>query len=172
MDMNIDIKDLIAKVKSKSGKKDARKGNSLTKFFEKNPKMKIILPAVIVAIALAVAVIIIISGVNTDTELGEDVTVAGQSVAVLPQLERNESETLADGVDPFAEDVIANAKITGIVDNSDGYKTAILKTEYASYIVQAGDYVGGSEWLVESITDTEVTCSIGEKVRTIQFKEN
>lgn len=170
MDMNIDIKDLFAKMKTGGGKKDARKKGSITTFFEKNPKMKIIIPVVIVVIAVVVAVLIIISGVKTDTDLGEDVTVAGQSVAILPQLERIEGETLAAGVDPFSEDVIANATITGMIYNSDGYRTAIIKTKYASYTIQVGDYVGSSDWLVEAMTDSSVTFSLGEKTRTIEMK--
>lgn len=63
--------------------------------------------------------------------------------------------------------MIANAKLTGVFYNSDGFRTAILKTEYASYIVQVGDYVGDSTWLVEEITDSDATFSTGDKVRTI-----
>lgn len=170
MDMNMDVKDLIAKIKSGGGKKDARKKNSFTAFFEKNPKMKMILPVIFILIAVIVAVLIIFSGANVDTDIKEAGTVAGQSVEILPQLERTEGETVADGVDPFSEDVISNAKITGMVYNSDGYRTAIVSTQYASYTLQVGDYVGSSEWLVESITDSTVTFSLGEKTRTIEMK--
>lgn len=168
MDMNMDIKDLFAKLKKGSGKKDARKGSSLNAFFEKNPKMKIILPAVFIIIAIVVAVLIVISGAKTDIKTDEGVTVG--AVEILPMIERDEGETVAEGVDPFSEDVIANAKITGIVYNSDGYRTAIVKTQYKSYTLQVGDYVSGSEWLVESITDSSVTFSIGEKKRTVEMK--
>lgn len=170
MDKNMDIKDLFAKLKA-GGKKDARKGSSVTAFFEKNPKMKIILPALFIIIAVIVAIIIIASGAKTDVELNEGNDVAGQAVAVLPEIERTESVTVASGVDPFAEDVIANAKVTGMVYNSDGYWTAIVQTPYASYNLQVGDYVGNSEWLVESITASTVTFSLGEKTRTIEFKK-
>ena len=39
MDMNMDVKDLFAALKKKSGskKKDARGGSSFVNFFEKNP---------------------------------------------------------------------------------------------------------------------------------------
>ncbi len=171
MDKNMDIKDLFAKLKSGGSKKDARKGSAVTAFFDKNPKMKIILPALVVMIAVIVAVLIIISGATTDTELDEGNNVAGQAVAVLPEIERKEGEAVSEGIDPFAEDVIANAKITGMVYNSDGYWTAIVQTPYASYNLQVGDYVGSSEWLVESITDSSVTFSLGEKTRTIEMKK-
>ena len=169
MDMNIDMKDLVAKLKSGGKNKDARGGSSITKFFEKNPKMKIIIPAVIIAIVVAVAVIIIMSGINTDTTVTEEVSVNAQSVQILPQVERTE-KALEDGADPFSEDVIANAKITGMFYNSNGYRTAIISTSYSNYVIQQGDYVGSSEWLVEEITDSSVTFSLGEKTRTIEMK--
>ncbi len=168
---DMDVKDLFKKFKSGGGKKDARKGSSVTAFFDKNPKMKIILPALFVLIAVVVAVIIILSGPKSDTELDESATVAGQAVAVLPEIERTQDETVAENVDPFAEDVIANAKLTGLIYNSDGYWTAVVQTQYASYTLQVGDYVGSSQWLVEAITDSSVTFSLGEKTRTIEMKK-
>ena len=42
--MNMDVKDLIAKLKSGGGKTTAKKGgSSFTAFFDKNPQMKIII---------------------------------------------------------------------------------------------------------------------------------
>lgn len=169
MDKNMDVKDLIAKLKSGGKKKNGRGESSLAKFFEKNPKMKIIIPAVVILIFVAVAVVIVLSGVNVDTTLEEGVTVAAQSVEVLPQVERTQ-EAIGEGVDPFSEDVIANAKLKGIIYNSAGYRTAIVSTKYASYTLQTGDYVSTSEWLVEDITDSSVTFSLGEKKRTIVMK--
>ncbi|MGN0571598.1 MAG: hypothetical protein ACI4K9_05415 [Candidatus Fimenecus sp.] len=168
MDMNIDVKDLLAKLKG-GQKKDARAGSSFVQFFEKNPKMKIIIPAIFLIIAAVVAAVFIVSGLKTETDVDPNIQAAGISVDVLPMIERSEGVSLADGVDPFAEDVIANAKLTGIFYNSDGFRTAILQTEYASYIVQVGDYVGDSTWLVEEITDSDATFSTGEKVRTISL---
>lgn len=172
MDMNMDVKDLFAALKKKSGskKKDTRGGSSFVNFFEKNPKMKIILPAILVLIAVAVAVVLIITGIQTETDVDPDSAVAGQAVEVLPMQERTEGVTLAEGVDPFAEDVIANAKLNGLVYNSDGYWTAIVSTQYGSYTLQVGDYVGSSSWLVEEITSNTVTFSLGEKTRTVEMK--
>lgn len=169
MDKNMDIKDLFKKFKSGSGK-DARKGAALNNFFEKNPKMKIILPAIFITIALAVAVGIILSGAKTDIDLDENVTVAGQAVEVLPQVVREDTEAIEEGVDPFAEDVIANAVLTGLTYNSDGYYTAVVQTKAASYVLQVGDNVGDSDWVVDAIDDSSITFSIGEKTRTISMK--
>lgn len=171
MDKNMDIKDLFKQLKEGTKKKDARKGGSLNAFFDKNPKMKIILPAIFVAIAVIVAVMIIFTGINTDTDVDENITAAGQAVVILPQEERTEKETLAEGVDPFSEDVLANAKVTGILYNSDGYRTAILQSKYASFTVQVGDFVGSSDWYVVAIDDSSVTVSLDEKTRIIEMKD-
>lgn len=168
MDKNMDVKDLFKKLKS-GGKKDARKGGSLASFFEKNPKMKIILPAVVVAIAVVVAALIIISGARTNIDVEEDVSVAGQAVEVLPQIERRKTEEIADDVDPFSDDVIANAKLTGVLYVADGYYIATLETEKASYpTLQVGDNIGSSDWMVDAIDSDSITVSCGEKTRTIQ----
>ena len=59
MDKNMDIKDLFKNIKLGGGKKDARKGGQLNAFFEKNPQMKYILPAVAVLISLVVMIMVI-----------------------------------------------------------------------------------------------------------------
>ncbi|MBQ5994948.1 MAG: hypothetical protein IJL63_03725 [Clostridia bacterium] len=168
MDKNMDVKDLFKKLKS-GGNKDARKNGSLASFFEKNPKMKIILPAVFVAIAVVVAALIIISGARTNIDVDDNISVAGQAVEVLPQVERRKTDEIADEIDPFSEDVIANAKLTGVLYAADGYYIATLETDKASYpTLQVGDKIGNSEWMVDSIDSDSITVSCGEKTRTIQ----
>lgn len=169
MDKNMDIKDLFKKLKSGSSKKDARKGGKLNAFFDKNPQMKYILPGIIVLISVAVAAIIIFTG-NPNTDIPEPVSVEGQEVEVLPQLERREAETLADDADPFEEDILANAKVTGMIYNFGGYWTATIATKdnKNGFTVQVGDYVGSSDWYVESIDGTSVVVTMGDKTRTIE----
>ena len=79
MDMNMDVKDLFAALKKKSGskKKDTRGGSSFVNFFEKNPKLKIILPAMLVLIAMAVAVVLVITGFQTSTAVDPGQGVCG-----------------------------------------------------------------------------------------------
>ena len=169
MDKNMDVKDLFKKLKSGGAGKDSRRSGSLASFFEKNPKMKIILPVVLVAIAVVVAVLIVISGAKADIDVDENISVAGQAVEVLPQIERKKEEAVDDEVDPFSEDVIANAKLTGVLYNADGYYVAVLETEKSSFpSLQVGDKIGNSEWMVDAIDSDSITVSCGEKTRTIQ----
>ena len=88
---------------------------------------------------------------------------------MLPQIERRKTEEIADDVDPFSDDVIANAKLTGVLYVADGYYIATLETEKASYpTLQVGDNIGSSDWMVDAIDSDSITVSCGEKTRTIQ----
>ena len=68
---NIDLKELFKKKGNKSKSKDTKFGNSLTKFFEKNPKMKIIIPIMLILIAVGVTVGIVVVNSSVDTEVKE-----------------------------------------------------------------------------------------------------
>ncbi|MEG0545865.1 MAG: hypothetical protein RR552_01630 [Oscillospiraceae bacterium] len=171
MDMNMDMKDIVAKLKNIGKGSDSRKGSSFTAFFEKNPKMKIIIPVLFIILAVAIAGVIIFTGFNTDSDLAVSSGTPNVSVDILPDtVNEKEGVTLAEGADPFSEDVIAKAKLVGILQNANGYRTAIVATEYATYTLQVGDYVNKSTWLVEKITDTSITFSLGDKSRTIEMK--
>lgn len=166
--MNMDIKDLIAKLKGGSG--DAKRGGGITGFFDKNPKMKIIIPAICLGISLLVAIVII---ATTGTIEVEDYPVnngeTGSHVDALPQDVRDYEDIELVGDDVFDDVALANAKVTAIIINSDGYYTATVEAEKQSYPhLQVGDYVGSSSWLVEDITDDCVIVALGDK--KIQLK--
>ena len=167
--MNMDIKDLIAKLKSGGGKSSAKGGSGFTAFFDKNPKMKIIIPIVLIAISVLVAIVII---VTTESPEFDTTPVGGgeaQNVDVLPEDVRElENIELADG-NVFDEVDLANAKVTAIVYNSEGYYTATLQTKLKpdGVTIKVGDKIG--EWLVESIDDNEVVFTLGEEVVVIKY---
>lgn len=168
--MNMDIKDLIAKLKSGSGK-DSKKagGSSLTAFLDKNPKMKIIIPVVLIVISVLVAVVIIVTTKSPDI----DTTPVGgeaQQVDALPQDVRDLEDIEIEGGNVFDEVDVANAKITAIIKNSDGYYTAVMETKTNSYsTLNVGDYINGSSWMVEDITDDSVLIALGEKKVEIKY---
>ena len=161
--MNMDIKDLIAKLKGGSG--GAKRGGGITGFFEKNPKMKIIIPAICIGISILVALTIIITTgtIEVDNDpVGGDV--GGSKVDVLPQDVRDYEDIEVNGDNVFDDVALANAKVTAIIVNSDGYYTATVEADNQSYPhLQVGDYVGTSSWLVEDITDECVIIALGEK---------
>lgn len=166
--MNMDIKDLIAKLKGGSG--EAKRGGGLTGFFEKNPKMKVIIPAICLGISVLVAIVIIVTtGTIEVEEMPTNNDGTGSQVDVLPQSVRDYEDIDLVGDDVFDDVALANAKVTAIIVNSDGYYTATVEAENQSYPhLQVGDYVGSSSWLVEDITDDCVIVALGDK--KIQLK--
>lgn len=171
MDMNMDIKDLIAKLKSKGGKSSTKTGgSSFTAFFDKNPKMKIIIPAVFVTISVLVALVIIITTKSPEIDTTPVGGGEAQNVDVLPQDVRDLEDIEIEGDNVFDEVDVANAKITAIIKNSDGYYTAVMETKTNSYsTLNVGDYINGSSWMVEDITDDCVIIALGEKQVEIKY---
>lgn len=169
--MNMDIKDLIAKLKSK-GNGGNRTSGGISGFFEQNPKMKIIIPAIFLVISILIALVIIITTGKTDipdlpTSSGEP----SQDVEVLPQ-DIRDSEKLDNLTDDkvFNEAVLAHPKVTAVFYNNDGYYVATVETDNAHYPnLKVGDRVAGSDWLVESITESQVIFSCNDQKITVNF---
>ncbi|MCH5189565.1 MAG: hypothetical protein J1F37_03285 [Oscillospiraceae bacterium] len=169
--MNMDIKDLIAKLKSKSG--GSRTSGGVASFFQKNPKMKIIIPAVFIVISILVSVVIV---AKTGKAKVPDIPVNSgdenaKEVEVLPE-DIRESENLEGITDTemFNEAVLAHPKVTAIIYNSEGYYTATVVTDNAHYPnLSVGQYVAGSDWLVESITEDQVVFSCNDQKITVKY---
>lgn len=170
--MNMDIKELIAKITGKN--KDAssggkRKKNSISAFFEKNPKMKFVIAALAIVISVAVAVIIAISSptaeLGGETEENNVVPASSSQAQVLPQIERDHGADEYEGDDPFDENVLDQAKLVGVMD-AMGFKTATLETKGKTYQLHEGDNVGDSEWIVSEITNDSITISMNDKTKT------
>lgn len=174
MDMNMDVKDLFAKLKkgNGSGGGGSKRPGGFVAFFDKNPKMKIIIPVILIVISVLAALIIIFTTEKNpvgDIPTGNGAN--GEHVEVLPEDVRNLEDIEVDGNDVFDDVDVSHAKITAIMVNSDGYYTATMVTDSQSYPhLQVGDYIGGSSWLVENITDTTVTIALGEKKVDIKFE--
>ncbi len=166
--MNMDIKDLIAKLKGNGG--GNKRGGGITGFFDKNPKMKIIIPVIVASISVLIALVII----ATTNAPKIDTTPVGsgevQNVDALPQDVRDLEDISVEGEGVFDDVAISNAKITGIYYNQDGYYTATMVTDTKSYPnLQVGDYVDGSSWQVVEINEQCVVVALGEKEVTIKF---
>lgn len=172
MDMNMDVKDLIAKLKSKKG--DSRNGSGFAAFFEKNPKMKIIIPVIFLAISVLVAVVIVVKTSNAkvpDIPLDSIEANTNQAEA-LPKEVRNAEQL--EGITDRAllnEAVLAHPKVTAITYNdSEGYFTATVESDNGSYPnLQIGQYIAGSDWLVENITWEQVVFSCNGQTVTVKI---
>lgn len=166
--MNMDIKDLIAKLKG--GNSGNKRGGGLTGFFEKNPKMKIIIPSILAAISILVAIIIIVTTSSPEIDTTPVASGEVQNVDALPQDVRDLEDIDVEGENIFDDVAVANAKITAIYYNQDGYYTATMVTDTKSYPnLQVGDYIDGSSWQVIEINEQCVVVALGEKEVTIKF---
>jgi len=167
--LNMDLKELIAKITGKNKEQKAgsnnKKKNSVSLFFEKNPLMKYVIAVIAIVISLAVALTIILSSRKSKPELDTNVSVnTNDAVEVLPQIERDRAGEY-EGKDPFEENVLDGAKLTGIYDTY-GFKSATLQTTRKSYTLYEGDTVGDSDWTVSEITDKSITLVSGDKTKT------
>ncbi|MCR4595119.1 MAG: hypothetical protein K5761_08705 [Clostridiales bacterium] len=182
MDLNMDLKDLFKKKDGAGagkgkGKDDGRRNKGITQFLEKNPKMKIIIPAILLAISLLVAVVIVWNGLTNQPETAS-IPPDGKSaskVKVLPEDVRDKEEVSLEDEDLLDKDgdLLSHPVVKMVMYNSDGYYTVVVETDTASYsTLQVGDHVGNDEdsWLVEKITEKEVTFSLGDETIEVPVK--
>lgn len=170
MDMNMDVKDIIAKLKNKNNG-DSRNRGSIAVFFEKNPKMKYIIPAIFIAISILVAVLIIIkTGKAKIPEIPAGNENATVQADVLPQ-EVLEGENL-DGIEDrnlFNEAVLKNPSVSMVMQSSEGYFTATVETANGIYpSLHVGDFVHGSDWQVTYIDYEKVIFECNGQKVTVQ----
>ena len=158
--MNMDIKELFAKLK---GGKSGKGGSGFTAFFDKNPKMKIIIPIILIAISVLVALIIIFTTEKKKIDTNPVNSGDAAQAEVLPQNVRNKEDIPLDGDDVLDDVALSHGKVTAITFNSEGYYTATVETDSRHYPnLQVGDYLDDSSWIVENITDDSVVISLGE----------
>jgi Tfp pilus assembly protein PilP len=163
----VDIKDLIAKItgKNKDGSAGKVKKNSVSMFFERNPKMKYIIAVIAIMVSAAVAVVLALSYRSSKPDLDTNVTAnKNQQVEILPQIEREVASDY-DGKDPFVENILDGAKLTGVYETY-GYMSATLQTTKKSYTLFEGDTLGDSDWTVSEITSNSITLVSGDKTKT------
>ncbi|MGN1161682.1 MAG: hypothetical protein ACI4SX_05470, partial [Candidatus Fimenecus sp.] len=138
-------------------------GSGFTAFFDKNPKMKIIIPIILIAISVLVALIIIFTTEKTKIDTTPVNSGDAAQAEVLPQNVRNKEDIPLDGTDVLDDVALSHGKVTAIMFNSEGYYTATVETDNQHYPnLQVGDYLGDSSWIVESITDDSVVISLDD----------
>lgn len=164
MDMKMDVKDLFAKLK-KGG--DSKSGGGLTAFLEKNPAMKVVVPAVLIVIAIAVALLIIFSVNKTEVDKSP-VNVQSQNVYALPQQYFPKGdEKQGDTVGDIA---LEHPRLTAIFDM--GRPVVTIETDNGSYPnLEVGQKIGDSDWSVYEVKDNSVVlvCDDGENKQYIEL---
>lgn len=168
MDMNMDIKDLFAKLK-KGNSGSTRTGGGITGFLDKNPKMKIIIPAVLLAISVLVMIVIILT--TPKTEINTDITpVNGDIVQNLPQDAIGKDDLDIESGDVLSEVTLDHPKVTAIYFVKGGYSMATIETDTHSYPqLKEGDTINGTEWKVEQITENSVIISLNGEMTELKM---
>ncbi len=158
--------------KSGSPKKPKQPNNILPKieeFFQKNPIMKIVIPAIAFLIIVSVFLIIVFGDkVFTEDPQQNTGTVAPDSnvVEVLPGnneiTDKKVLEIIND--DPLSADILSSAKYTGYVGGSSGLKTALIEIGSGKdvLVLSVGETVGDSSWEVTEIDEDYVLFKAGK----------
>ncbi len=154
-----------------------KKADPVGEFFAKNPQMKFLLPLILVLVVVLV-VLYMPSGeddvpavTDPSTLDGAPTAGTGETVDVLPQLNRGDSGDTSILNDPFGSEVGGYVALTGIVETSSGVYKAIVSSEESSFIVEEDGYLGETGWKVESIDDTSVTFTVEGDSKTLTLND-
>ena len=148
-------------------------GLKVMDFFDKNPLMKILIPAILFIILAAVFVFVIFGdGVIMGDVDDVDITI-DESAAV--DVWNGNSDILKDKElikliedDPLSPDILSTAKYTGYTVGSSGLKAAQVEIgEGDKLVLTLGETVGESEWTVSEITKTYIVFEAGEITKKI-----
>ncbi len=148
----------------------------IVEFFEKNPILKIIIPAILF-ILLAAIILFVIFGDGTffkDDNAGAGNTTpvqASEAVEVLPANYAIKDENILALIekDPLSEDILASASYTGYVTGSSGLKTALIQigSEGDTLVVALGETIGDSSWELSEIQNDYVIFQAGKTTKKL-----
>lgn len=165
MDMKMDVKDLFAKLKKGGSSKSS---GGITTFLEKNPVMKVIIPAVLIVVAIAAAILIVFSVKKMKVDKNP-VNVQSQNVYALPQQYfPNGDEKQGDTVGDIA---LEHPRLTAIYDM--GRPVVTIETDNGSYpSLEVGEKIGDSDWSVYEVKENSVVlvCDDSENKQYIELK--
>lgn len=149
--------------------------------FAQKPMLAVLIPVAFFLI-LTVPIILILSNLGAEDPAPSDGPAVAAGGIVTPSPENSptievlpETERILPEQDPFGSDASIGANeivLMGIVSNSDGVSTAIIKAGGSSYIVETGDLLGDSPWSVKGISENDVILTNGETEKTIALDED
>ena len=148
----------------------------IAQFFEKNPFMKFVIPAVLFLILVAIFILVVFGdGILLDkdgTDTG-DASVQSNEVQVIPGnniIKDKEIVKLIDS-DPLSPDILAAASYTGSVVGSSGLKTALIQvgSEGDVLVLTMGETIGDSDWELKEIASDYVVFQAGKLTKKIDL---
>lgn len=150
----------------------------MMEFFDKNPIMKVVVPAVLLVVLVGVIVFVVMGdGVILDeNNLGDENVASSEYVGIYDggndPIEDPEIVELIEN-DPLSEDILATAQYKGYVVGSSGLKTATVQIGAdgsQSLTLSLGETIGNSEWEVVEINSEYVLVRAGEIERKLELK--
>lgn len=148
----------------------------VAQFFEKNPIMKILIPAILFLIIVAIFILVIFGdGILMDKDDDASVDSSNQSneVLVIPENDIIKDKEIVELIDndPLSPDILASAKYTGSVVGSSGLKTALIHigSQGDTLTLAVGETVGDSDWELKEIASDYVIFKAGELTKKIDL---
>ncbi len=148
----------------------------ISNFFEKNPWMKIAVPAILLVILIAVFLLVMFGDgiLKGDDGAGSvDTSVQSNEVQVIPGnnvIKDKEIVELIDD-DPLSPDILAEASYTGSVTGSSGLKTALIQIGSSGdvLVLATGETIGDSSWELIEISSEYVIFRAGEMTKKLNL---
>ncbi len=161
--------------KEKKEKSAAVKNDVLLKmmdFFDKNPLMKVLVPAVLFIIIAAIILFVIfgdgvLQGDNTDIDTDNN----SNYVQALPGDDIINDKEIVELInsDPLSPDILASAKYKGYVKSTNGRINALIEIGSTgdNLQVERGETVGDSAWELIEVNKEYVIFKAGEEQKKI-----
>ena len=148
----------------------------VAQFFDKNPIMKIVIPAILFLIIVAIFILVIFGDgilMNKDDSDSVDTSTQSNEVQVIPGNNIIKDKELVELIDddPLSPDILSSAKYTGSVVGSSGLKTALIQigSEGDTLTLCLGETIGDSNWELKEITSDYVIFKAGEITKKINL---
>lgn len=171
--------------KSNGGKKPGNGGQKndvllkIMEVFEKNPFLKILVPALLFLIIAAILIFIIwgdgvLLGKDDTPDSPAIVQPASNEVDIFPDDNGISDEGILSVIksDPLSADILASAEYTGWVTGRSGLKTALIQIGNSKdqLVLAIGETVGDSKWELAEISEEYVVFKAGDNTKKITRK--
>ena len=148
----------------------------LMSFFEKNPFMKIVIPAILLLLIVAIFLVVEFSdGILTgkDDENTSATTQVSNEVQLLPGNNIIKDMEVVELIkeDPLSQDILASAAYKGSVGGNSGMKTALIQIgdKNETLVLCEGETIGESSWELIEIADSYVIFKAGEITKKLNL---
>jgi hypothetical protein len=155
----------------------------MRKQFEAKPILVFVVPLLFLLLLSAIILLILFSGGSGEDTYTPPDTVGGSAIPVMGDAEQTptieilpETERAVPEKDPFGSSGVFygpnSFRLTGIISSSSGTSAAIIVAGNRSFILQAGDLIGETDWSIAEISGNSVIITDGENEETLELDPN